>query len=93
MMALEDAGGSMCETRLLPTSVKHRKAWVDLADATVPTGTLFPLARNPYKSLLLSGRRRSRPDEICFVAPHAVQDDRQLSCHRDLGFLKADALP
>ena len=44
MMALEDVGGSMLKTRL--PHWKHRKASVDLADATVPTGTSLPLSRN-----------------------------------------------
>ena len=64
MMALEDVDGSMCESRL-PHS-RHRKVWVDLADATVPTGTSRPLSRNawplfPYAAASLLDQMKSVP--------------------------------
>ncbi len=64
MMALEDVGGSMLKTRL-PHS-RHRKTSVDLADATVPTGTSHPLSRNawtlfPYAAASLLDQMKSVP--------------------------------
>ena len=44
MVAVEDVGGSMCGSRL-PHS-RPRKAWADLTDAAVPTGTSVLLSRN-----------------------------------------------
>ena len=43
--------------------MRHRKTWIDPADAAAPTGTSVPRSRNSSTLLLLSRRLFGRPDE------------------------------
>ena len=74
-------------------SMKTRKAWIDLADALVPTGTSLLLSRNCSRLFLISCRLLAGPDEVRSITPHAMQDDRQLLRHVALGLFGAYVFP
>jgi hypothetical protein len=84
IMAFKDVGGSMCETRL-PIGV-----------AKPPTISPSPSSRLGHGiracgfSLFLCVGLRIAPLEIGSIAPHAMHDDCEFSCHSDLGLLETD---
>ncbi len=66
--------------------MRHRKAWVDLADAAVPTGTSLPLSRNPWRLFVLSRRLLERRAQ----GPRQVQAlGRGHRLWKRIGFKKA----
>ncbi len=53
--------------------MRHRKPWIGLADAAVPTGTSVPLSRNSGTLFLLNRSLRGLPDDVRSITPHATQ--------------------
>jgi hypothetical protein len=69
-----------------------RKESVELTIAIVPAGTSFPaVGRNSVMPSLGSNLLR-RPVEFGSVDPHAMQNDRELTCDRNLGLAEPIAL-
>ena len=61
--------------------MKHRKTWVDLTDATVPTGTSVPLSRNSSTLFLLICRGSG---VVGYNVQWAVETDHHLIVAHDV---------
>src|SRR5215467_2238857 len=61
---------------------RHRPGW----------GLLFPPRREPRIYVRLRGSLLVRPSELGVVDPHAMQDDRKLTCDGNLGLAKPISL-